>query len=87
MKEVIQVARGKAPERCPHRWCLFCRLYEVGFDAGDELKGLVPEEFGHHMSTAQREALLAFRSILDRWLGGGADRPGTRRRPQKVKVE
>jgi hypothetical protein len=54
---------------------------------GDGLKGLLPGEFRHHLSTAQRETLLAFRSILDRWIGAVEEKAGTRRRPQKVKVE
>lgn len=81
------MAKEKAPERCPHRWCPFCGLYEVGTDVGDGLTGLIPGEFRHHLSTAQRETLLAFRSILDRWIAGAEEKAGTRRRPQKVKVE
>ncbi|MFQ5658206.1 MAG: hypothetical protein ACE5G5_11735 [Candidatus Methylomirabilales bacterium] len=81
------MAREKAHERCPHRWCLFCGLYEVGINVGDGLKGLVPDELRHHLSTAQRETLLALRSILDRWIAGVEEKPGTRRRPQKIKVE
>ncbi|HET7853708.1 MAG TPA: hypothetical protein VFM04_04545 [Candidatus Methylomirabilis sp.] len=54
---------------------------------GDGLTGLIPGEFRHHLSTAQRETLLAFRSILDRWIAGAEEKAGTRRRPQKVKVE
>jgi hypothetical protein len=77
----------KAKERCPHRWCVWCGLYEAGPDIGEGLTRLFPEEFCEHLSTAQRETLLALRSLLDRWIGSPEDRPGTRRRPQKVRVE
>ncbi|MFQ5847132.1 MAG: hypothetical protein ACE5IQ_05580 [Candidatus Methylomirabilales bacterium] len=81
------MGKEKAPERCPHRWCLFCACYEMGLTVSDGLQGLVPEESRHHLSTAQRETLLALRSIVDCCIKGVEAKPGTRRRPQKVKVE
>ncbi len=81
------MAREKVPERCPHRWCLVCGLYEVGLNVGDGLKELVPEEFRHRLNAAQRETLLALRNALDRWIASVEEKPGTRRRPQKIKVE
>lgn len=87
MKEVIRMAKEKAPERCPYRWCPVCELYEMGLHVGNGLQGCIPEDVRAHLSTAQRETLLALRGILDRWIADVEEKPGTRRRPQKIKVE
>lgn len=54
---------------------------------GRRITGLVPGEFREHMRAAQREQVLAFRSLLDSVIGRMEREEKPRRRSTKVEVE
>ncbi len=54
---------------------------------GKRITGMVPGEFREHMRAAQREQMLAFRSLLDSVIGRMEREEKPRRRSTKVEVE
>lgn len=54
---------------------------------GRRLSGLLPAEFREHMRAAQREQMLAIRSLLDAAIGRMEKEEKPRRRATKVEVE
>ncbi len=73
---------------CPHG-CPLCALCEAQEAFREGISECVPPEVSSHLNRAGRELLLAVRALLDRGLEALVEepKPGSRRRPQKVKVE
>ncbi|MBI2368783.1 MAG: hypothetical protein HYV08_00790 [Deltaproteobacteria bacterium] len=73
-------------ERCPwERLCPFATVFTAAAGVSRGVRGSLPDEFWEHTRGAQRESLLAMRSILDRLLARVESRRP--RRPQRIKVE
>jgi hypothetical protein len=77
-----------SPPRCPHR-CPVCSLLEAQEAVQEGLVACVPEEVRGHLTRAARELLLALRACVEKGLEPVLEgpRPGSRRRPQKVRLE
>ncbi len=80
-------------ERCP--WedtCPFAWVARAGTDIRSglaDLRGRLPKGFGEHAKVAQRETLLAMRSLLDGLLDAleGKGPRAEKARGRKIKVE
>jgi hypothetical protein len=56
------------------------------FGIGPLLRRLFPADTRQHMRAAQREQLLAIRSLLDRWIESTSQEPAMRRR-ETIRIE
>ncbi len=80
-------------ERCPwDRTCPFAWMARMGADLRtglEDLKGRLPKGFAEHAKTAERETLLAMRSLLDSLLDAMEKKAGEpeKGRGRKIKVE
>lgn len=73
--------------RCPYEaTCPFALAMNAQDALTKGLKGLLPEEFRQHMIGAEREFLLALRSLVDGLLQAMGPKE-ERRRARRIKVE
>lgn len=56
------------------------------FGVGALFRRLFPADTREHMRAAQREQLLAIRSLLDRWIESTSEEPSVRRR-ETIRIE
>jgi len=77
-----------AKARCPHG-CPLCALYEARGAFQEGMMECVPAEVRAHLSRAGRELILAARVAVGKGFQVLVEepKPGSRRRPQRVKVE
>lgn len=77
-----------AKARCPHG-CPLCALYEVRGALQEGIMECVPAEVRAHLRRAGRELMLAARTAFDKGFEALVEepKPGSRRKPQRVKVE
>lgn len=73
---------------CPYP-CPMCSLYEAQEAVQEGIKQCVPVEVRDHLNRAARELVFALRAFVEKGLETMVEtpKPGSRRKPQKVKVE
>lgn len=91
--EEVSTMAPRSEERCPwENTCPFAWMGRVGTDVRTGLSGLkrrLPKGFAEHAKTAERETLLAMRTLLDGLLDAMEGKPPEpeKSKGRRIKVE
>lgn len=71
--------------RCPYGICSFCAILDAQETLLKGVKALLPESFRQHVLAAERETLLALRSLIDALLEAMEKKP--KEKAKRIPVE